>query len=604
MSVNNEDSSPSKLVLKKARVICNVFDTEYEVVKQVASETFSWRLSELEDDEWDITWTDNAVPSDKLTRMRPYQHINHFPGMHGICKKNYLAWNLNKMQKIHPKDYSFYPRTWVLPGDYSDFKQQVNKKKVFIVKPEASSQGRGIFLIRKLEDINLSERYVVQEYLMDPLLIEGLKFDLRIYVLITGCNPLRIFIHEEGLTRLATEPYTEPSMHNFGDSCMHLTNYAINKTNPRFQFNINPEVDNVGHKRSLKSAYDYIEAQGHNVEELREKIDDIILKTICAVQPSLAHVYKSCQPEDCSNSMCFELLGFDVIIDSGMNPFLLEVNHSPSFTTDTPLDHRIKSTLIKDTLQMLGIRTRDRKNYYREKKNETQKRAFSHKGNKETREERLEKAKIAGEKKEKWENAHLAGFRRLFPTENNKEKYEMYLNSANQVWSDISSHISKKKIDELNKSNPGIKIASKAKPINPRRKANLSNTALHKPNISSPMALLPEEAPDSDFEVAKKFIENNKISFNFLSGKDLVYYNQLNEILKDKRHSISFLRGTEFHATIMKLMKSSVQSKDYGQGNFVVPKIFEFSTKSKNNAQRIGSEIKKRHTKILNNTCS
>ena len=604
MSVNNEDSSPSKLVLKKARVICNVFDTEYEVVKQVASETFSWRLSELEDDEWDITWTDNAVPSDKLTRMRPYQHINHFPGMHGICKKNYLAWNLNKMQKIHPKDYSFYPRTWVLPGDYSDFKQQVNKKKVFIVKPEASSQGRGIFLIRKLEDLNLSERYVVQEYLMDPLLIEGLKFDLRIYVLITGCNPLRIFIHEEGLTRLATEPYTEPSMHNFGDSCMHLTNYAINKTNPRFQFNINPEVDNVGHKRSLKSAYDYIEAQGHNVEELREKIDDIILKTICAVQPSLAHVYKSCQPEDCSNSMCFELLGFDVIIDSGMNPFLLEVNHSPSFTTDTPLDHRIKSTLIKDTLQMLGIRTRDRKNYYREKKNETQKRAFSHKGNKETREERLEKAKIAGEKKEKWENAHLAGFRRLFPTENNKEKYEMYLNSANQVWSDISSHISKKKIDELNKSNPGIKIASKAKPINPRRKANLSNTALHKPNISSPMALLHEEAPDSDFEVARKFIENNKISFNFLSGRDLVYYNQLNEILKDKRHSISFLRGTEFHATIMKLMKSSVQSKDYGQGNFVVPKIFEFSTKSKNNAQRIGSEIKKRHTKILNNTCS
>lgn len=602
MAVSSEDASPNRMPLKKARVICNVFDTEYEVVKQVTTEAFSWKLIETDEEEWDVTWTDNAVASEKLSRMKPYQRINHFPGMHGICKKNYLAWNLNKMLKIHPKDYAFFPKTWVLPGDYSDFKTQVNKKKVFIVKPEASSQGRGIFLIRRLEDINLSERCIVQEYLMDPYLIDGLKFDLRIYVLITGCNPLRVYIHEEGLTRLATEEYTDPTISNFSDVCMHLTNYAINKNNPAFKFNTSPDQDNIGHKRSLKAAYDYIESKGFDSEILRSQIEDIIMKTICSVQPSLSHIYKSCQPEDCSNSMCFELLGFDIIINSKMAPILLEVNHSPSFTADTPLDHRIKYKLIRDTLQMLGIRTRDRKAYYRERRNETQKRAFSYKGNRESRDARIEKTKLAAEKKEKWETSHLAGFRCLYPCED-KEKYDVFLNSANQVWSDISNHIPKKKIEELNKSNPVMKVVNKVKPLNIKKKPAFSNSTLHKPNTSSPLVMLPEEATDSELELAKRFIENNKISFNFLNGNNLLYYNQLNEILKEKRHSISFLKGSDFHAAMMRLMKPPGKAKEFGQGNFVIPKTFQFSTKSNSQVQKLNWENKKqKQGKNLNNT--
>lgn len=53
--------------------------------------------------------------------------------------------------------------------------------------------------------------------------------------------------------------------------------------------------------------------------------------------------------------MCFEILGFDILIDSSLKPYLLEVNHTPSFTTDTPLDSYIKKNLIRDAITLMNI---------------------------------------------------------------------------------------------------------------------------------------------------------------------------------------------------------------------------------------------------------
>lgn len=55
---------------------------------------------------------------------------------------------------------------------------------------------------------------MVQRYLHKPFLIEGLKFDMRIYVLVAGTDPMRIFVYEEGLARFATEPYMPPRSDN------------------------------------------------------------------------------------------------------------------------------------------------------------------------------------------------------------------------------------------------------------------------------------------------------------------------------------------------------------------------------------------------------
>mmetsp|Transcript_70875 Transcript_70875/g.98182 ORF Transcript_70875/g.98182 Transcript_70875/m.98182 type:complete len:82 (-) Transcript_70875:1639-1884(-) len=77
-----------------------------------------------------------------------------------------------------------------------------------IVKPDNASCGRGIFLSRNFYEIQKTGDAVIQEYLDDPYLIDNLKFDIRLYVLVTSCDPLKIFLYDEGIVRFATHEYT------------------------------------------------------------------------------------------------------------------------------------------------------------------------------------------------------------------------------------------------------------------------------------------------------------------------------------------------------------------------------------------------------------
>lgn len=80
-----------------------------------------------------------------------------------------------------------------------------------------------------------------------------MKFDLRLYVLIKSISPLKIFLYQEGLARLATVPYKPPNKNNVQNLMMHLTNYALNKKSPDFIKNKEIEDDDIGHKRSFTS---------------------------------------------------------------------------------------------------------------------------------------------------------------------------------------------------------------------------------------------------------------------------------------------------------------------------------------------------------------
>lgn len=151
---------------------------------------------------------------------------------------------------------------------------------------------------------------------------------------------------------------------------MHLTNYAIQKKSDNFEYNEDQDNDACGHKRSLTAVLDHIREneadKGVNADDLWQKIQDIIAKTIISVQPNLQHIYRSCQPDDLENSISFEVLGFDIILiqseKSGkLKPMVLEVNSLASFGTDSPLDKKVKLDLMKDTFTLLNLSTKRKK---------------------------------------------------------------------------------------------------------------------------------------------------------------------------------------------------------------------------------------------------
>lgn len=98
--------------------------------------------------------------------------------------------------------------------------------------------------------------------------------------------------------------------------------------------------------------------------------------------------------------MCFEILGFDVFLDDQLKPWIIEVNHAPSFATDSPLDFKIKKALITDTLKLLNLSQQRKQKYKRQKAAECQKRQFTGKSLY-TREEREQQRLKAESKRNK-----------------------------------------------------------------------------------------------------------------------------------------------------------------------------------------------------------
>uniref|UniRef100_A0A1A9WF73 Tubulin--tyrosine ligase-like protein 9 n=1 Tax=Glossina brevipalpis TaxID=37001 RepID=A0A1A9WF73_9MUSC len=245
-------------------------------------------------------------------------------------------------------------------GDAVNFSTSRAKPVTFIIKPDAGAQGRGIWLTNDIKTINPSERMICQTY---PLLIDGYKFDLRVYALITSVDPLRIFVYNEGLARFATTKYVEPTPDNRCDLFMHLTNYSVNRRNSHYEMCDN---DDCGSKRKLSAINNWLRRRNHNVEEFWSKIDDILIKTILSAWPMLKHNYHACFPAHDRIQACFEILGFDILVDSKLRPYILEVNHSPSFHTNELVDRQVKKPLIKDTLCLVATALADKRQILRE----------------------------------------------------------------------------------------------------------------------------------------------------------------------------------------------------------------------------------------------
>lgn len=145
-------------------------------------------------------------------------------------------------EHFNKEAFDFIPRTFVLPQDYNQFKNYLTisgKNAVFIAKPAQGSQGDDIRLFRDLRELG-SKKYqdtVVQKYINNPFLVNGLKFDFRFYIILTGIyeDKVHAFLANEAIVRFCTEKYEKAEPSNFKNIFMHLTNYSINKLSKKYK---------------------------------------------------------------------------------------------------------------------------------------------------------------------------------------------------------------------------------------------------------------------------------------------------------------------------------------------------------------------------------
>ncbi|XP_078801924.1 tubulin polyglutamylase TTLL7 isoform X4 [Oryzias latipes] len=444
---------------KKGTISANVAGTKYEIVRIVINE-MDFIKARDDDETANLIWNDSAVQHEKIAELRNYQRINHFPGMGEICRKDCLARNMSKMIKCQPQEYSFIPKTWIFPAEYTQLQNYVKelrrkrKQKTFIVKPSNGAMGHGIWLIRNCEKLPAQEHFIVQEYLDKPFLMEGYKFDLRIYILVTSCDPLRIFLYNDGLVRMGTEKYHAPSEANLSQLYMHLTNYSVNKHNENFE---RDETVDKGSKRSISWFTQFLRCNDYDVAKFWGDISELVVKTLIVAEPHVLHAYRMCRPGQPpgSDSVCFEVLGFDIILDHKLKPWLLEINRAPSFATDQKIDYDVKKGALLNALKLLNIRASDKKRNLAQQKAEAQRRLYGHGSMKKlpaassdwekqrhTLERRREELKeqLAQVRKqfsrEQHEKQHLGNYRRIYPPDDKLllEKYESLLSAAFQTF--------------------------------------------------------------------------------------------------------------------------------------------------------------------------
>ncbi|XP_077087171.1 tubulin polyglutamylase TTLL11 [Siphateles boraxobius] len=303
--------------------------------------------------------------------------VNKFPGMIEMLRKINLSRAVRTMQELFPEEYNFYPRSWILPEEYQLFSTQIRLlkdndstlKPTFIVKPDSGSQGDGIYLIRDPADLRAIsgsqiKQAVVQEYIQKPLLIDKLKFDIRLYVLVRSLEPLEIYIAKEGLSRFCTEPYQEPSQKNLSHVFMHLTNYSLNVHSGNF---VHSDSCSTGSKRTFSSVLYRIASKGVDIKKVWSDIIALVIKTVIALVPELKVYYQADIPPGKPGPTCFQILGFDILLMKNLKPVLLEVNANPSMRIEheqevspgvyeyvpSPVDEEVKVGVIRDTLRLM-----------------------------------------------------------------------------------------------------------------------------------------------------------------------------------------------------------------------------------------------------------
>ena len=293
--------------------------------------------------------------------LNKYQKVYQFLNSPFLLQKDTLYKCYSSMKKLFFEDYSYMPETYIYPEEKNiinlKFKNyKLDLHNLWLVKPTNNYGGSGVNILYSLENIQMN-RYIITKYIKDVNLIKDKKYDLRLYVLITGLTPLRIYFYREGLVRIATEKYSL-NISSLGNKYIHLTNMVINKASKKY---IHPSTSNDENSNlwNIQMYKTFLKKFNIQWEDIRKNIKDIIIKSIISIYKNLTEENEKSKVDDQS---FYEILGFDILITNEFIPILSEINYVPEMLMSNNFDKKIKSNLFADTLNLIGMFPFSRKN--------------------------------------------------------------------------------------------------------------------------------------------------------------------------------------------------------------------------------------------------
>ncbi|KAJ3293799.1 putative tubulin polyglutamylase ttll2 [Rhizoclosmatium sp. JEL0117] len=265
---------------------------------------------EGETEYWNLWWKGSRFTVAEYEQCKPFQRLNHFPKTAVITRKDALFRTLKTMRGIYGSVYNFFPQSFSLPNDYVRF-----------VRVYAEEEEKG----ERRISVEAGKSLFSKTFKTSPMIAVQYYKDISAPCLYQDTNSIYDGISPPKLPHLLTScpqlraPYDLTDLTN---KFSHLTNTSINKFSPT----LHDEKTTVG--------------QG-----LWDRIKAIIILTLLPVAAEAKGAMEG----------CFELYGFDVIVDDEMRPWLLEVNLSPALSVDSEVDVAVKAPLLEHVVALSGI---------------------------------------------------------------------------------------------------------------------------------------------------------------------------------------------------------------------------------------------------------
>ena len=187
---------------------------------------------------------------------------------------------------------------------------------------------------KKYSTMHCSNDIIIQKYLDKPFLYNNRKFDIRCFVLVD--SNFNVFYCREGHLKGSSEEYNLNNTNKF----IHITNHSVQKKCNKF------EKYEYGNEISYKDFKEYLINQNISLdkfEKLMLDIKDLILISMNSVKNKLMRT---------KNVLCFEIFGYDFIIDNNFKPWILEINNNPGLAISSPLIEKLIPRMLDDAFRL------------------------------------------------------------------------------------------------------------------------------------------------------------------------------------------------------------------------------------------------------------